>query len=488
MKRLYKNIRTNMPATRKVRTLLCICVTMLGVVQTGCNKLLKIDPPIDKTSSISVYSSSIFAVKAMTGIYYSMMQSYDNGGTGLPLRLGYTADEMNAVYFSGLNVQAYRDQYTDDPGGWGLFGYIYRINQFIDGVNGSATIPAASKNILIGEAKFTRAFCYFYLVNLYGDVPLVTSSDYNNDINVPRIPTATVYAQIVQDLLDAQASLTDDYLSVDLSTPTTEKVRPNKVAATALLARVYLYMGEWAKAETEASLVINNPKYSLLTDLNSVFLKNSDEAIWQTQPNPLGSTTANTADGAFLIPNPGDTPVLEASDDLLAAMEPGDLRRTNWLQDLDDGSGTLYPTPYKYKLGKFQFDQEEYTMVLRLAEQYLIRAEARAQQNNITGGNSAETDVDAIRTRAGLAGTTATSKTDMLTEIAKQRFAELFTEWGDRWLNLKRTGKIDSVMTIDCPLKGGVWDPNKALFPIPSTEFQLNPALHGHQNPGYTQR
>lgn len=488
MKSLYKTINKNISPVQRVQAMACVCFILVGVLASSCKKLLEIDPPINKTSAQTVYSSTYFAVQAMTGIYAAYNQSYANGGTDLSLRLAYTADELSIVTNRGISYAAYRNQYTDDPGGWNLFGWVYKLNQFMDGMNASNAIPAGSKAILVGEAKFMRAFSYFYLVNLYGDVPLVTSSVYSEDITIPRSPRDLVYAQIVKDLQEAQASLTDNYLNVDLATSTGEKVRPNKVAATALLARVYLYMGEWAKAEAEATKVINNSSYSLVTDLNGVFLKNSAEAIWQLQPNPLNPTTANTAEAAFLIPDPFGTPVLAASDDLLAAMEPGDLRRANWLSDVDDGSGTLYPIPYKYKLGKFQFDQQEYVMVLRLAEQYLIRAEARAKQNNVTGANSAQTDVNIIRTRAGLPGTTATGQTAMLAEIGKQRLAELFTEWGDRWLDLKRTGNIDAVMTLACPAKGATWDPNKALFPIPKSEFTLNPALHGHQNPGYNEK
>jgi len=497
MKSVYKPLNKNTPPVRRAPAVAGICLIIACLFQTSCKKLLEIDPPIDKISATTVFSSTTFAVQAMTGVYADIIQHFENGNVILDhsLRLAYIADELTPVKVTGgPALQSYRNAYSFDPGGtqagWvAWYTFIYRVNAILDGVKASTGIPQQSKTVLNGEAKFMRAFCYFYLVNLYGDCPLITMSLYSQNINVPRVSRDLIYAQMVQDLKDAQSSLTDNYLGIDLATPTTEKVRPNKIAATALLARVYLYMGKWKEAEAEATTVINNSNYSLLTDLNSVFLKNSGEAIWQLQPNPQGSSnyiTANTLLAAYLIPNPGDTPNWIASDDLLAAMEPGDLRKENWLENADDGSGNLYLIPFKYKLGKFQMDQQEYIMVLRLAEQYLIRAEARAQQGRLTGSESAESDVNAIRSRAGLPGTTAgNDQTAMLAEIAKQRFAELFMEWGDRWLDLKRTGKINEVMQVACPKKGGVWDPNKALFAIPASEFLYNPALHGHQNPGY---
>ena len=118
--------------------------------------------------------------------------------------------------------------------------------------------------------------------------------------------------------------------------------------------------------------------------------------------------------------------------------------------------------------------------MFRLAEQYLIRAEARAQQNNISG---AQADLNAIRTRAGLANVTATTQTGLVTAIYHERQIELFTEFGHRWFDLKRTGQLDAVMGIAAPQKGGTWASYKALIPIPASEISINP--HLTQNPGY---
>jgi hypothetical protein len=162
----------------------------------------------------------------------------------------------------------------------------------------------------------------------------------------------------------------------------------------------------------------------------------------------------------------------------LQAFEPGDLRRSEWVDSIIVGSNTYY-YPFKYKI-KSGSTLTEYSMVLRLGEQWLIRAEARAQQGDSAGARS---DLDMIRSRAGLAPTTATTRSDLLTAILHERQVELFTEWGHRWFDLKRTGNVDAVMQVVTQLKGGNWDTNSQLFPIPRSEITVNQNLT--QNPSY---
>ena len=126
-------------------------------------------------------------------------------------------------------------------------------------------------------------------------------------------------------------------------------------------------------------------------------------------------------------------------------------------------------------------------MMMRYAEQFLIRAEAEAH----TSGDVtfAINDLNAIRNRAGLSNYTgATDSTDVLAAIMRERRVELFTENGHRWFDLKRTATIESVMGApgnQCALKGGIWNPDdhQSLFPIANTELQLDHNIV--QNPGY---
>jgi hypothetical protein len=303
---------------------------------------------------------------------------------------------------------------------------------------------------------------------------------------LPRAPLLQVYQQIVTDLKDAQNLLSDNYLNKNLQnyTGTPERLRPTQWAATALLARTYLYMGDYPNAETAASKIIGNTNQFSLTDINGVFLKNSAEAIWQLQPV---QTARNTADGfAFILPVSGPNANLNPvylSPQLLSAFENGDLRRKggNWVDSVII-SGTTYFYPFKYKATIASGPVTEYLMVLRLAEQYLIRAEARAQQNNFGG---AQDDLNKIRTRVGLPNTKANDKTSLLAAVLKERQVELLTEGGQRWLDLKRTGNIDAVMNVVTPLKanGAKWQSYQQYYPVNFNDLLKDPNLT--QNNGY---
>jgi len=158
----------------------------------------------------------------------------------------------------------------------------------------------------------------------------------------------------------------------------------------------------------------------------------------------------------------------------------------NWI-NVNTVNGKSYYYPYKYKatstplVNNVYAPPTEYLMVMRLAEQYLIRAEARAQQNNI---GAAQSDLNIIRKRAGLSITTANDKNSLLTAIWHERQIELFSEWGHRWFDLKRTGTADILMSVICQRKGGVWNPEWKLYPIYFNELQVNPNL-APNNPGY---
>lgn len=117
-------------------------------------------------------------------------------------------------------------------------------------------------------------------------------------------------------------------------------------------------------------------------------------------------------------------------------------------------------------------------MVMRLAEQYLIRAEARIQQGKLDDGRN---DLDAIRHRAGLPNlSTSLTQPALLLAVEQERKVELFAEWGHRWFDLKRTKRADAVLG---PIKGANWQSTDTLYPIPSDAIRTNANLT--QNEGY---
>ncbi len=176
----------------------------------------------------------------------------------------------------------------------------------------------------------------------------------------------------------------------------------------------------------------------------------------------------------MLLTPPSYSNPVALSNQLVNAFEPNDQRFTNWIGSFTDPSGTYY-YPYKYKISIPDGSNpppSEYQMMLRLGEQYLIRAEAEANGagNGLPG---AVTDLNTIRTRAGLPAYSGTAdQPSLMTAIMHERRVELFTELGQRWLDLKRTGTIDAVMSVVAPLKGGTWSSYKALYPIPQSDIQ----------------
>lgn len=466
---------------------------LLLLCTAGCKKLVQVSAPPTSLSSGNVYTNDATAAAVLTNIYAGLSANSlinANSLNSISLISGLSADEFTLLGGAGNSnaslVQYYLDNLTAASTGAGgqsvwnyLYAKIYIVNLAIERLTVSGSLTPAVKQQLLGEAKFLRAFFYFYLVNLYGDVPLTTTSDYTVNASLSRTASVKVYDQVVSDLKDAQQLLTDGYVAADAETTTSERVRPNKWAATALLARAYLYQGDWSDAAAQATAVIDHTVLYDTVSLNNVFLKNSKEAIWQLQPVNTGW---NTEDGrVFILPStgPGYNYPVYLSSSLLNSFEPGDKRRSNWVDSITVNSQTYY-YPYKYKSATLNAPVTEYSMVLRLGEQYLIRAEARAHLNDIPG---AQNDLDVIRRRAGLPDAVSNNQASLLADILHERQVELFTEWGHRWLDLKRTGNIDVVMNGIATVKGTTWNTNWQLYPIPAYEITQDPNLV--QNTGY---
>jgi hypothetical protein len=487
------------------------------IIGSGCKKFVEVAPPSNYITENTVFTNDATAIAVLTDMYNNMNSSPIQGGTSagsIALFAGLSADELVSATTSSNYVGYYANTLSQTgnliSGGehWvPLYKFVFKCNAAIEGLNKSESLTASIKQQLLGEAKFLRAFFYFYLVNEFGDVPLALSTDPKVNTLLARSSSADVYRQIIADLQDAEEKLSTDYLDVTLQNKTLERVRPTKWAAAALLARVYLYTGDYANAEAEANKVISNTSLfdpPSAVSLNNVFLKNSREAIWQIQPT---SANFNTPEARTLIipaagPSTGGstTNPVYLNKQLVASFETGDQRVVygNWVDT------TIYmisknpvkwdtvPYPNKYKLNALDPNitaatgttkMKEYFMVLRLGEQYLIRGEARTQLGDIQG---AQDDLNAIRNRAGLPNTTANDKSSLLTAILNERRHELFSEWGHRWFDLKRTDNIDAVMTVETPKKSNgtsQWQSYKALYPLPLET--INGAPNVTQNDGY---
>lgn len=440
-----------------------------SLVLVSCEKFTEIGPPKGQVISEKAFANERTAEATIAGAYNHMITANFASGNVSALA-GLAADELAPLNPVELTQQIYENRILSDntraSNLWiSAYNAIYHFNACAEGLEATTALPNEFRDNLLGEAKFLRAYAYFYLVNLYGDIPLSTTIDWNS-VEIKRHSPSVIYAQIVADLTDALEKLNG-----------TNKVRATKQAAAAMLARVQLYLGDHDAALTYASMVLDDPTLSSeLPPLGEAFLKNSTEAIFQLKPS--GFSKAVSEAGMFVPPPfPGATPQFVVTDHLLQAFEPGDQRRTAWLGEVFHGfSGNTYYYPFKYKSVNFNVDAEFY-ILLRLAEQYLIRAEARAHLNDIEG---AVVDLNVVRQRAGLSMLDPTiSKEACLNAIQQERRIELFAEWGHRWFDLKRQGKAEEVLK---PLKVH-WKPHSVWFPVPSIEIEKAPQLG--QTTGY---
>ncbi|WP_167019380.1 RagB/SusD family nutrient uptake outer membrane protein [Chitinophaga sp. Cy-1792] len=483
---------------------------LLGML-SACKKLVTVPDPINTISTGQVFSTEKQANSAIAGVYSKMINGANAGSAqemglqgfsaGLSTILGgLSSDELynyrgtadQSLY--GINTNKLTIYNSDKPwSAWrSAYDAIYGANSIIEGIaaSKSASLKDSVRKALTGEAKFVRAFSYFYLVNFFGDVPLALTIDFNVTAKLSRAPQDQVWKLIIDDLKEASQSMPAAY-----PTATGERIRPNKYAALALLARAYLYTGDYSNAVTAATEVIDDKAdYTLESDLSRVFLTGSREALWQLQETSTSfSLKGATPEGFIMQPlvmkiSPA-TYCLTPS--LAATFEPGDLRWKQWVDSTDNTTGnndkpgvTYFPA--KYKVGQATgipgMLPTEYYMALRLAEVYLIRAEAAA--NGGAGGiATAISDLNMIRNRAGLSSLSAgLNKDQVLAAVAKERRTELFAEWGHRWFDLKRTKLMHDVLAND-PLKQPWIGDYQAVYPIPVLEISTNHFLT--QNPFY---
>jgi hypothetical protein len=481
-----------------------IIAVVAALLFQSCDKFLELEPAsegiaVTNTSSDSTYYKSASEVEAaLAGVYADFKNEY--------YQLDYFVNgdaQSDDAYAGGDNPSNFQiDDYKLDATNsnvsrdWAyLYATIGKANTVINNVS-SVSDPALSadrKSEIIGEASFIRAFMYFQLVQLWGDVPLQltevkTISANNLDaiyaiIFPARNAQADVYRQIIADLETAVARV---------RTTAPHKGFATKGAANALLAKVYATQQphDWSKVSAHCDAVIAGG-YSLLPDYDQLWNnqnENSAEAIFEINYNG-GITDGNWGTKIFrgLDWKKFNLP----SNDLVQAFEAaGDTKRKNASIVFQDVSGkwsdqhwpqTHYPFINKYR--NFNEGSNQNYIFIRLADILLLKAEALNELGDQAG---AATLVNQIRTRVNLANTTATTQADMRLAIEKERRLELAFE-GLRWFDLKRTDRASVVMAAAVGANnenlGYNLTPNRLVWPIPQAELDKNTKLT--QNDGY---
>jgi starch-binding outer membrane protein, SusD/RagB family len=344
-------------------------------------------------------------------------------------------------------------------GAWTL-GYIgiNRANNVLAAIPEVAGLTSAQQALYRGEALFIRALHLYRLVRWFGDVPLVLdpSRGVGEQSLVSRAPSADVMARIIADLEEAAPLLPTGRVNG----------RATRGAADALLARVYLQDAKYAQARDKATAVISNAAYSLVSDFATIFSqKNSAESIFELQY----SLNHSNALGFWFFPQElGGRWGFSPTAALYNLYEPSDTRRAASIA-IEPVSGKRYIRKY-FRIANGDDNIPE----LRLAEMYLVRAEANARLS--APATTVLADINAIRNRAGatpLLLTDVATQGLQLAAVLHERRLELAFE-GHRFFDLRRHGVAQQVLNMDA---------DRLLFPIPQAERDVNANLT--QNPGY---
>ncbi|MBA5628929.1 RagB/SusD family nutrient uptake outer membrane protein [Moheibacter lacus] len=459
----------------KIKFLLKYALSISVLLTTSCEDLLEVDDPMGQIADDAVFENPTTANAAITSLYAHLRDNaplVGNSG-GLGVLMGLYSDELDYYSTPGSSLEMFFNHQVMPSNDivkstWdNAYSLIYKANLAIEKIDKSQSLSTDLKKQLTGEALFIRALTHFYLLQLFGAIPYIESTDYLINQDVIRTQSEEVYGLLVNDLVRAKQMLSIEY-------PDQERTRANRFAATSLLARIYLYKGDWINAELQASEVIEfSSYYNLETDLDKEFLKESSSAILQLKPLSDGE---NTKEGGYFLFEQGPPLNVSLNPLFMASFEQEDLRRSHWVKEITDGTTTWF-APFKYKSLENSGTTLEYSVLFRLAELYLIRAEARANSGNL---QASADDLNIIRNRAGLADIQNITTSELTTALINERKHELFTEHGHRWFDLKRLGIATDILA---PIKPN-WRSTDVLFPIPESELLANPNL-APQNPGY---
>lgn len=484
---------------------LLIYIGLIGIILTGCaDEFLEKNSP-GRLAADNFFQTEEHAIWATNAVYEHLRdwQVHVFSFIGMTDVVSDDSDKGSTPNDAAFLIEV--DEFTLDaaniaPGGvWsGYYRGIYRANVAIQNIP-NIDMDATLKERLIGECKFLRAYFYFNLVRWFGDIPLITEPLETEDFDQSRVAVAEIYAQIEQDLLDAEA-----VLPLKSRYPVAELGRVTQGAAQGFLAKMYLTLRDFQKAEEYAMKVINSSEYGLMDNYGRIFTRegeNAIESIFEVQaaafePAVTGSQY-NEVQGVRGTPNLG-WGFNRPSDDLIAAYELGDPRREATIlypgEVLPDGSDIVQDNPNivneRYNQKAFVPDHPGSNpngpgniRRLRYADVLLMAAEAMNENGNPT---QALEFLNQIRTRARgsrrgiLPEITTTDQNELRLRIWQERRVELAMEQ-HRWFDLTRQQRAAEVMQA---LGKNFVEGKHELFPIPQTEIDLAGGSLV-QNPGY---
>jgi hypothetical protein len=492
---------------------LAMVFLLLGM--SSCSDDFTNRPAEDAISLDSYYSNNDQVTSATNGMYSrTWFQMYNKFWWALEVGSGNMFSYSSDV--AGLRTFSLNGSDPELVNGWSsLWANVQQSNMIINFL-ASRVGPEVSQDVLqntIGEAYFMRATAYFDLVRLWGPVPIIENPlDYTSNPYVNTNTVADVYKLIEMDYLKAIDRLVEKNRGANY----TNNGHVSKGSARAMLAKVYLYMKEYAKAKSMAEIVINSGEFKLLGgdqlpnksfgDLFTYGNNNNEESIfalqWKGDGNYGSANNCNTQfgfkDGTLSTSNASYAGVFGPSQDIFTLYTNGDKRRhetvmiagdtypnmktTNGIgftvpanKDLAQGSGGAIK---KYCLGVVngsvtgQVDawamMDNNTYVMRYAELLLIHAEAILAGDASTSNAVALKSLNAVRNRAGLDSVTSFTTDDIFTERRKELCFE-----GDYWFDLGRIDKTKAIAIMSAQNRGDR-NAEKHYTPVYSTDHATN--------------
>lgn len=439
---------------------------LLLVTLSACSKFLEVNPKDTIPDDVAI-TDKASAQAALRGVYRGLASDgyYGNSFQSIGYLSGdniqWTGSQSIVQQFIEHKVKA--DNATVAAVWVAIYATINKANNVIAKVPElqDASLTTAERNQLVGEASFIRALAYFDLARTWGGVQIVltpTTSSADKK-GIKRSTLAQTYAQVLADLTAAEPLL---------ALPTVQNpVRANKETVWALRARFHLYQKEWELAESNAAKVISNTtNYQLLKPFNSFFTPASavatKESVFELSYSP---TYTSAHRNQWQPPANGGTRQIAPNNAVIALLNDPLVGGTRSTQLAKTSAGLWYSNLY------YRSPATDPAYLIRIAELYLIRAEARANLEKLT---EAKQDLDAVRDRAGLTGSPAATKADLLLAIENERRVEFVFE-PHRWFDLIRTNRAATVLNLT--------DAKRYVLPIPANELTIDPALE--PNDGY---
>ena len=438
-----------------------ILLTAISLSTVSCSDFLD-QKPDNYISDAAVIQTLSSAKAALNGAYHDLASSSYYGGQYFDAGVNLAADNVTWTgslnYYYDFDTHQYSAENQLLSYAWyAIYATVNQTNQVIDKVTVLNDGSESERRRIIAEATVIRSLAFFDLARTWGNIPMVkqaTSSPTQFD-GVKQTKAKDVYQLVVDDVLAIYNDLSES----------SDRVHVTRSAADAFLARVYLYLEQWDKAEQYASKVIDNGNYALGTIQDLIDNKETAESIWELA---YSSSFTNQQSTYWRSPDQGGRHEWGPSKELVQLLaDPtvgGD--RKAFYQDFSSAQVPDYFVGTLYHRSTLDDD----VIIFRLAEQYLIRAEARANQQNVSGALS---DLNIIRRRANISEIVDVASTqELLNLIADERRVELALE-PHRWFDLIRTGKAESVLGIKT---------YQTIFPIPYNDIQADKDLVQNDN------